>query len=670
MLPKIPPVPHTLRRHAPSLALLPVYGLVAVGCHALVIGTSSAPVWQAHHGLAFGFLLRYGVRFAPLVAGLFIGEFLLLRPPGVAEPLVVGVALLVTACFALASGLYVRTRAFRGEPVALRDVSWFLAAAGAAAVPAALALTYLMAPAGLPAFSAGFDGLAHVWLAELMGMLIVAPLVMVHTARDYAYVTAEFWWSLELLWQAVALLVVLWLILGAAPLNVTQYFYLAYVPLIWVSTRYGIAGATVVVALCQVLLLLGLFLQDPAGDTRLTIQWRMLALTISGLYLGQAVSERRGMRNALLEREAELRTVLLSAPDAIFTVDPTGRILSANHAAAQMFGVTAADLAEKRFWSLFPQPPSMSAQGASHAEAQGRRADGALFDVELSLRRAKTSNREFDVAIARDVSARKNLERNLALQRSSIQRSLRQAAAGELASTITHELTQPLSALGNYAHACEILAGQLAVDAPRLRATLRKLRTEAERAVQVLQRLRDFFRGGRLTRERTAIAPLIARVADAARERAVAHGIRVEADLAESAATADIDQVQIETVLHNLLANAIESVAESASHARLVRVAAQPDGAQLEIVVEDSGPGVAPHVEMRLFEPFLTTKESGLGLGLAICRTFIEAHGGSLGLDRSPLGGARFRLLLPMEGAAQEPESANGGQPRGQGPDV
>lgn len=632
----------------PGMGFLLAYALTAALMHWSTEQPLGFPAWSAHHGLSFGCLLRYGLRFTPFTLLAALGEFLLIKAPDVSPLEAVLGGIVASLAYAAASGTYVRTRTFQQEFPELRDVSWFLAAAGVAALVGSIVLQAVRGPAP-DALAALFERLYGLWIAEVTGIIVVAPLLLVHAARANAYVTAEFRRSAEPVAQGLAFVSAMFVVLWAARASDMQYFYLAFVPLIWVSMRYGVAGSTIVAFAIQCTLILGLFLLD--GDTwsQLTIQWRMLALSITGLYLGVAVSERRSIRNALLEREAELRAVLLGAPDSIFTVDRRGIILGVNHAAEHLFDMRTHDLEGRAFETLFPALTPAQLVDVANREVTAIGPGGMHLDTELSLRRISVANRSFTIAIVRDITQRKALERGLEMQQLGIQRTLRQAAAGELATTVAHELNQPLSAIRSFARACEMLAENLPEETARLRATLSKILAEAERAGNVVRRLREFFRSGVLNREEVDIVDLIGQVVRTSREGAHAHGIEIVFDARESVPAIAVDRVQIETVLHNLIANAIEAIAEHGGKGRYIRLDIRREPTAVAVRVEDSGPGVAADMVPRLFEPFVTSKLSGMGLGLAICRTLVEAHGGEIGVERSTLGGACFRILLPAD---------------------
>lgn len=227
-----------------------------------------------------------------------------------------------------------------------------------------------------------------------------------------------------------------------------------------------------------------------------------------------------------------------------------------------------------------------------------------------------------------------------------LRHTLRLAAAGEMAAALAHELNQPLTALSAYGSASERILERDG-GSEQLRDVIRRMQLEAGRAAEVVRRLRDFFRTGATRLERFPLAELIDAAQEPFQEKAEALGILFTVG-AMPTVQLHADRLQLEVVLRNLLSNAFEAVAANPEGRRRVSIAANlREGNQLSIRVEDSGPGVVPLVSGSLFEPFVSTKSSGLGLGLAISRSIADAHGGSLAMEVGDHG--CFNLILPIE---------------------
>lgn len=224
--------------------------------------------------------------------------------------------------------------------------------------------------------------------------------------------------------------------------------------------------------------------------------------------------------------------------------------------------------------------------------------------------------------------------------------SLRLAAAGEMAGALAHELNQPLTALVAYGSASKKLI-ERGADAAQMRDVIQRMIDEASRAADVVRHLRDFFRTGATCLEPLALPDLIKSVTTAFHDQAVEQGVDFSiSDVPTVSISAD--HRQLEVVLRNLLANAFEAVAENrGTRATVVLNAEVDDGKHIVIEISDSGPGVPTALAHQIFEPFASTKSSGLGLGLAISRSIAEAHGGTLTVDVG--GRGCFRLVLPVD---------------------
>ncbi|NQD38978.1 hypothetical protein HPT27_18335 [Permianibacter sp. IMCC34836] len=228
-----------------------------------------------------------------------------------------------------------------------------------------------------------------------------------------------------------------------------------------------------------------------------------------------------------------------------------------------------------------------------------------------------------------------------------LHQALRMAAAGELASSLAHELNQPLAAISNYIGASQKLAEREPPDIQRLRETLQKAGHEVQRAGAVVHRLRRFFRSGELQQERLAIADLVSAAWEPLARRAVRARIEYFVHLPADLPDLYADRVQSEIVLHNLLGNALDALESRDGGHRSLTVAAVAETSHVRFTVTDTGPGIAPALVAQLFESFVTSKAHGMGLGLNISRSLVEAHGGHLWLAESRPGRTRFSFTLP-----------------------
>lgn len=230
-----------------------------------------------------------------------------------------------------------------------------------------------------------------------------------------------------------------------------------------------------------------------------------------------------------------------------------------------------------------------------------------------------------------------------------LRRTLKLAAAGEMAAAVTHELNQPLTAMTNYANACKGMVEQLPGDVPPLlAATLERIAAEARRSGDVVRRLRDLFRGGIHKRDPVELDCLVSHAVAVFKEREPSAQIAVERE--GDGFTANVDRVQIELVLRNLLQNAIEATGKKRNSLVVVRLRKWRDAIRVEVV--DDGPGIPDARLERIFEPFVTDKPNGMGVGLSMSRAIIEAHGGKLMAEPGP--GGCFYFVLPMTGALRK----------------
>jgi len=270
--------------------------------------------------------------------------------------------------------------------------------------------------------------------------------------------------------------------------------------------------------------------------------------------------------------------------------------------------------------------------------AQGR---GAVLEFQFLMLAIATTG----LLLGAAVSERRTIERALREKQAALDRSLRLAAASELASALAHELNQPLTAINAYLRACQLMLARSGDTAGELGATMDKVIAEASRAGNVVRRLRDFFRSGLAQIETVAPGALIAEACVAMRERATRHRVTLEPS-ARNLPDVRVDRVQIESVLTNLLGNAIDALTQRPDP-RVVRIeAARDEPGFVRIGVADNGPGVAPEIAQSLFDPFVTTKPKGMGLGLVISRSIVDAHGGRLWHEAGEPG-SRFCFTIP-----------------------
>ncbi|MDH4191971.1 MAG: ATP-binding protein, partial [Betaproteobacteria bacterium] len=249
---------------------------------------------------------------------------------------------------------------------------------------------------------------------------------------------------------------------------------------------------------------------------------------------------------------------------------------------------------------------------------------------------------------ATDVTARRQVEALNREQDARLQATARVVAVGEIASSIAHELNQPLAAIASYVSGCLRRLRGGSANPQALVGALEQAGEQAERAGQIIRRVRDFVRSRQPVLTALDLNALVARVASTTASEAERHGVRLSLALLSGLPPAQADGVMIEQVILNLVRNAIEAVAGGPASGRSIDIiTARAEPQALGVTVSDRGPGIAADVAGRLFEPFYTSKPEGMGLGLNICRSIVEFHGGRLWTTPRTGGGAEFHFTVP-----------------------
>jgi two-component system sensor kinase FixL len=362
----------------------------------------------------------------------------------------------------------------------------------------------------------------------------------------------------------------------------------------------------------------------------------------------------------LLAREAHLQSILDTVPDAMVVIDEHGIMHSFSKAAERLFGHRAADVVGANVKLLMPSPYREAHDGyiaryLATGERRiigigrvvvGERKDGSTFPMELAVGEMRSSDRRYFTGFIRDLSERQKTEARLQELQTELVHISRLTAMGEMASTLAHELNQPLSAIANYMKGSRRLL-EPATDerSLKVRDAIDKAGAQALRAGEIIRRLRDFVARGEGERRVESVAKLVEEASALALVGAKELGVRVSFRLDPRADLVLADRVQIQQVLLNLMRNAVEAMEEAPRRELVIATTALPDGL-VEITVSDTGHGIAPEVADQLFQPFMTTKRHGMGVGLSISRSIIEAHGGRIWADPNPGGGTIFRFTL------------------------
>ncbi|MCC6919339.1 MAG: PAS domain S-box protein [Alphaproteobacteria bacterium] len=450
------------------------------------------------------------------------------------------------------------------------------------------------------------------------------------------------------------------------PLLDTRFAYLFFVPAIvaaaalsglragLLATLLGLAGALSIPFLHQGL--------NP-GEYLSAAVFVALGTSIALVGERNLVLGQRAQRayETISAREVLLRSVLDTVPDAIILIDDAGIIRSFSRAAELQFGWSSREVVGKNVSMLMPAPYRDSHDGyiARYLKTGepriigigrvvvGLRRGGATFPMELAVGEMTVGARRYFTGFVRDLSERQQTETRLQELQAELVHVARLTSMGEMASSLAHELNQPLSAIANYLNGCRRLLGNTPIPKDLIEETLRKAKDQALRAGEVIRRLRDFVARGETERRTESLHKLLEEASALALVGGKEQGIRVSMAFDPSVDSVHVDKVQVQQVVLNLIRNAIEAM--EASPRRELSLTVKPaHGPSAEIVIADTGAGLAPEIAPHLFQPFITTKRTGLGVGLSISRTIVEAHGGRIWVETSAGEGTAFHFTLPV----------------------
>jgi len=358
------------------------------------------------------------------------------------------------------------------------------------------------------------------------------------------------------------------------------------------------------------------------------------------------------------------QALLDAAVDGIVLIDHTGTVQVFNRAAERLFGYSSAEIVGSNVSILMPEPdrsghddhlrrfletrvPHVIGRGR---EVEARRKDGSIFPVFLSVGVVEGTEPPRFVGFIQDISLRRRAEQETHRLQERLTHISRLATFGEMSAGIAHELNQPLTAVANYAQACDRLLAAPDADIEEIRGALKQITAQAVRAGDIIRRLRALARNDVTTRTPTDINALVGELTELIQLDAKAHGAHFSLALAAQLPLVNIDGAQLQQVILNLTKNAFEALGENWSGPRDVNLRTELlEGGDLGIAIYDSGPGVSPAIAAQLFDPFCTTKPNGTGLGLAISRTIVRLHQGTLEYRPHVPSGACFTVRLPLD---------------------
>jgi two-component system sensor kinase FixL len=482
--------------------------------------------WNPQPSVVIALLLLAGQRWLPAVFIAALAAELVVRGAPAPWPATLVMCAVLTLGYAAMAAALTGPLAISPRLDSRRDVVRLVIVVLVGTLATGLLYVAAIHASGLQIEGPFFQPWMRFWVGDAVGILVTLPALLMALSAERRAQMSALLRRKETLVQAAAIALALWAVFDRPIGDQVKFFYMLFLPLVWIAARHGMAGASLATLVIQAAVIANVMQSEYQALTVFELQALLIALTVTGLFLGIAVDEQQ-------KAEEELR------------------------------------------------------------------------------------------------------------------RSLRMAAASEMAAALAHELNQPLAALSNYARSCILLAKSNAEHQRLLESTLEKLVGEADRAANVVRRLRDFFRTGATELRTASIGELASSAVESLRSRADSLGVVLEAREVGQLPEMMMDAAQIEIVLRNLLANAIEAAGATAGP-RHVAVTIEADGSGVRGTVSDSGAGVASADAERIFEPFATTRATGMGMGLAISRAIVEAHGGRIWAEPGPAGLFRF-TLPPME---------------------
>ena len=440
--------------------------------------------------------------------------------------------------------------------------------------------------------------------------------------------------------------------------------FLIFVPSILAAALLGGSGPAVVVTVLSLgagLVLAGPGLTGRPADLIETAIFVVLgpAIAYGGWRVQRAARVAAQGLRGLEEREAHLQSILATVPDGMIVIDERGRMYSFSAAAERLFGWKSEEVLGRNVSMLMPAPYREAHDGyvdrylvtgerriiGIGRVVVGERKDGSTFPMELAVGEMRSGAHRYFTGFVRDLSERQATERRLQDMQSELVHVSRLTSMGEMASALAHELNQPLSAIANYMKGSVRLLDAPEPNREKIKGALNSANEQALRAGQIIRRLRDFVAKGEAERRIENLHKLIEEAGALAMVGAKEFGVRLSFRLDPTIGDVLADKVQIQQVVLNLMRNSIDAMQDSARRNLEVATHPLPDD-MVEISVADTGPGISPEVADKLFQPFITTKSTGMGVGLSICRTIVEAHGGKIWVEPNPGGGAVFRFTL------------------------
>ena len=404
-----------------------------------------------------------------------------------------------------------------------------------------------------------------------------------------------------------------------------------------------------------------------SGDERL-IAWSNTVITDKAgaitkiIGTGIDITDDVKTRRSLMQERRQIKALVDTSLDAIISTDHLGIIKEVNATTIDVFGYSPSELIDQNVKILMPVDYAEAHDAHLHQyhqtgirhvigstrEISGRHKDGSVFPAILAVGEVNVGGQKIFTGFIRDISAVHEAEARNRELHDELSHAMRLSEIGEMVATITHELNQPLSAISNYMHACEkLLENDVPDGAARARELLSLVIAQAKRADGIITNIREFLSRGESQRQMEDLNEIVSSAAKLAFFGKEEEETSLQILFAKDLPKVYVDRVQVQQVAVNLVRNALEAMKTSEKRQLTVETRLSSDE-MVEINIADTGPGIPPEILERLFQPFVTTREKGMGLGLSICKSIVEFHSGTLDIVSNSDDGTTFRVRLPL----------------------